>query len=71
MTVIDAKSLLQVFSELIDHHIFWCFFHFLENFIHIVMMLWFFAKIGVIVSVVEEDKLEFLAWIVEFTVFKL
>ena len=71
MTVIYAKFLLEVFFELVDHHIFRGFLHFLENFIQIVMMLIFFTKIRVIVSVIEEDKLEFLARSVELTIFEL
>jgi hypothetical protein len=71
MTVIDAKFLLEVLFELINHHIFGCFLHFLENFIQVVMMLIFFTKIRVIVSIIEEDKLEFLTRSIELTIFQL
>jgi hypothetical protein len=55
VAVINVELSFKMLLEIVDHHIFWGFLHFLEDFIHIVVMLRFLAKISMIVSVIEED----------------
>lgn len=55
MAIVNLKLIFEVFFELIDHHISWSSLHFLEDFIHIIVMFRLLCIVCVVMSVVKKD----------------
>lgn len=64
VAVVDAELILEVLFELIYCHTFGCFLHFFEDFLKIIMILWWLAMGCMIMRIIEEDKFELFCTII-------
>ena len=66
VTVIYAELILEMLFEFIYRHAFWCFLHFFEDLLKIIVILWRLTVSCMIMGIVKEDKLEFFGAIILF-----